>query len=79
VAQHANASRASISCSQHGGWLRIVVRDDGVGGARPAAQGSSSSGLAGLADRVHAVDGRIDITSPEGGPTIVTVDLPLHA
>lgn len=79
VAQHAAASRASISCSQHGGWLRVVVRDDGRGGARAATVGSSSSGLSGLSDRVHAVDGRLDITSPEGGPTVVTVDLPLHA
>jgi signal transduction histidine kinase len=79
VAQHARASRASISCAQHGGWLRIVVRDDGNGGAQLSSVGSSSSGLSGLTDRVHAVDGRLDITSPPGGPTIITVDLPLHA
>jgi signal transduction histidine kinase len=79
VAQHAGASRASISCVQHGRWLRLVVRDDGQGGARQAVVGSASSGLAGLAERVGAVDGRIDIESPQGGPTVVTVDLPLHA
>jgi len=79
VAQHAQASRAHISCTQYGGWLRIVVRDDGVGGASVATRGSSSSGLAGLTDRVHAVDGRLDVRSPTGGPTVVTVDLPLHA
>ena len=79
VAQHAEASRASISCTQHGGWLRVVVRDDGTGGAALARMGSSSSGLAGLTDRVHAVDGRLDIASPPRGPTVVTVDLPLHA
>jgi signal transduction histidine kinase len=79
VAQHAHASRATISCAQHGGWLRVVVRDDGQGGAQPSLVGSSSSGLHGLADRVHAVDGRLEITSPVGGPTVVTVDLPLHA
>jgi signal transduction histidine kinase len=79
VAQHAHASRASISCAQQGGWLRVVVRDDGAGGAKPSLQGSSSSGLRGLSDRVGAVDGRLHITSPEGGPTVVTVDLPLHA
>jgi signal transduction histidine kinase len=56
----------------------MVVRDDGVGGARPSVVGSSSSGLVGLADRVHAVDGRFDIASPPGGPTVVTVDLPLE-
>jgi signal transduction histidine kinase len=79
VAQHAEASRASIMCSQHGQWLRLVVRDDGVGGARCSRVGSSSSGLTGLTDRVHAVDGRFDIVSPQRGPTVVTVDLPLHA
>ena len=79
VAQHAQASRASLSCAQHGPWLRIVVRDDGRGGAAINRVGSSSSGLAGLADRVAAVDGHLSIASPPGGPTVVTVDLPTHA
>ncbi len=79
VAQHAHASRSSISCAQHGRWLRVVVRDDGRGGAHISTLGSSSSGLRGLTDRVKAVDGHLDITSPLGGPTVVTVDLPLHA
>lgn len=79
VAQHAEASRASLSCAQHGPWLRIVVRDDGRGGATVNRIGSSSSGLAGLADRVSAVDGHLGIASPSGGPTVVTVDLPTSA
>jgi signal transduction histidine kinase len=79
VAQHASASRASVSCAQHGQWLRLVVRDDGRGGAQQSKLGSSSSGLAGLLDRVHTVDGHMDIVSPLHGPTVVTVDLPLHA
>jgi signal transduction histidine kinase len=79
VAQHAQASRASVSCVQQGTWIRLVVRDDGRGGAQPNSVGSSSSGLAGLADRVHAVDGRLSVVSPPGGPTVVTVDLPLAA
>ena len=79
VAQHAEASRASLSCAQHGPWLRIVVRDDGRGGATVNRVGSSSSGLAGLADRVSAVDGHLGIASPSGGPTVVTVDLPTTA
>jgi signal transduction histidine kinase len=77
VAQHAQASRASVSCAQQGTWLRLVVRDDGRGGAQLSTVGSSSSGLAGLTDRVRAVDGRLNIVSPVGGPTVVTVDLPL--
>jgi signal transduction histidine kinase len=79
VAQHAQASRASITCTDQGGWLRVVVRDDGRGGAQLSRLGSSSSGLAGLTDRVHAVDGRLDVASPPRGPTVITVDLPLHA
>jgi signal transduction histidine kinase len=79
IVQHAHASRASISCAQQGKWLRLVVRDDGRGGAQPALVGSSSSGLTGLTDRVTAVDGHLHIASPPGGPTVVTVDLPLHA
>jgi signal transduction histidine kinase len=79
IAQHAEASRASVSCAQHGPWMRVAVRDDGHGGAAVNRVGSTSSGLAGLADRVEAVDGHLAVTSPPGGPTVVTVDLPLHA
>ena len=53
------------------------MRDDGTGGAQLTTVGSSSSGLAGLTDRVHAVDGQLYLVSPPGGPTVVTVDLPL--
>ncbi len=55
--------------------LRLEVSDDGIGGA-DARRGS---GLAGLAQRVSTVDGRIDVVSPAGGPTTVTVELPLRA
>ena len=78
VAQHARATRASLTCAQHGPWLRVVVRDNGMGGAAINRVGSSSSGLAGLADRVGAVDGHLSIASPSGGPTAVTVDLPAY-
>lgn len=76
IAQHAEASRASLSCVQHGPWLRLVVRDNGRGGAAVSGGGSTSSGLAGLADRVGTVDGHLSVASPPGGPTAVTVDLP---
>ncbi|MGP8060710.1 MAG: sensor histidine kinase [Acidimicrobiales bacterium] len=78
VAQHAQASRAAVSCAQHGRWLRVVVRDDGIGGARAPANGTASSGLRGLRERVGTVDGRLEIVSPKGGPTVATVDLPLQ-
>jgi signal transduction histidine kinase len=79
VVQHARASRASLTCAQHGPWLRVVVRDDGCGGAAVSRAGSASSGLAGLAERVGAVDGHLSLASPPGGPTAVTVDLPCRA
>ena len=55
--------------------LRLEVSDDGVGGA-DAARGT---GLAGLVQRVSTVDGRVDVSSPVGGPTVVTVVLPMKA
>ena len=79
VAQHAQASRASLTCAQHGPWLRVVVRDNGQGGATVHRGGASSSGLAGLADRISAVDGHLSIASPAGGPTAITVDLPCQS
>jgi signal transduction histidine kinase len=72
VAQHAHAKTASVAVRREDGWLRVSVHDDGVGGADPAA----GTGLRGLADRVSAVDGRLSVDSPAGGPTTLTVELP---
>ena len=57
------------------GLLQVRVSDDGAGGARLEARG----GLAGLAERVRTVDGTLQVSSPPGGPTVVTVELPSHA
>jgi signal transduction histidine kinase len=57
------------------GRLVMSVTDDGAGGARLKPGG----GLAGLADRVQTVDGRLGLQSPPGGPTTVTVELPVSA
>jgi signal transduction histidine kinase len=54
--------------------LVVVVEDDGVGGADPSA----GTGLAGLADRVAAFDGRLEIESPVGGGTRVRAELPFY-
>ena len=75
VAKHSGARRATLEAVHVPGLLRIRVTDDGLGGARPVPGG----GLCGLADRVRAVDGRVDIDSPRGGPTAVTVELPSRA
>jgi hypothetical protein len=53
----------------------LTVTDDGVGGADPGR----GSGLAGLAERVSTVDGRLTVSSPPGGPTVVTATLPMEA
>ena len=75
VAKHSGARHATLEAVHVPGLLRIRVTDDGLGGARPVPGG----GLCGLADRVRAVDGRVDIDSPRGGPTTVTVELPSRA
>ena len=69
----ARSATVEMTASDH--RLRLQVRDDGIGGA----QAGEGSGLSGLGDRVRAVDGRLRVSSPEGGPTVVTVSLPLHA
>jgi signal transduction histidine kinase len=72
IARHSRAGRASVRGWLAGGQLVLEVRDDGVGGADPAA----GTGLAGLADRVAVVDGRLFLSSPAGGPTLVRVEIP---
>jgi signal transduction histidine kinase len=75
VAKHSGARHATLEAVHVPGLLRIRVTDDGAGGARPVPNG----GLRGLAERVRTVDGRIEVSSPQGGPTTVTVELPSHA
>lgn len=74
VAKHSGARRASVDVRTAGSVLRLRVEDDGHGGARVGA----GSGLSGLRERTSTVDGRITVSSPPGGPTVVTVDLPLR-
>ncbi|MEU0248136.1 sensor domain-containing protein [Streptomyces sp. NPDC006235] len=72
VGRHSGASRAEVSGGHRDGRLVLQVRDDGRGGAR-AGEGS---GLTGLADRVSVLDGRLSLSSPPGGPTLVRVEIP---
>jgi signal transduction histidine kinase len=74
AAKHSHASRVTVRADGRHGSLVLEVGDDGVGGADPAR----GSGLAGLAQRVSTVDGRLRIASPRGGPTLVSVHLPLR-
>ncbi|QNE19065.1 sensor histidine kinase [Kribbella qitaiheensis] len=72
VAKHAQAARASVQIVRTGDVLRVVVTDDGRGGADPA----HGTGLRGLVDRVSGVDGKLAVVSPIGGPTTLTAEVP---
>ena len=72
TAKHASATRAGVTARRAGDVLRLTVTDDGVGGADPA----KGTGLAGLAQRAGSVDGTLCISSPAGGPTTITAELP---
>jgi signal transduction histidine kinase len=72
VVKHAQASYVEITLAARDGSLLLSVRDDGIGGADPRR----GSGLAGLADRVEALGGSINVHSPAGTGTQITVDLP---
>jgi signal transduction histidine kinase len=74
VVKHARARRASVHAGVEGAALIVHVRDDGVGGARP-----DGGGLVGLGDRVAALEGRLEVSSPSGGGTLVAASIPLTA
>ena len=71
VSRHAGASRATVSITQADGVLVLEVSDDGAGGADPAG----GTGLAGLAERVAALNGRLTVDSPAGGMTTITAEI----
>ena len=72
IAKHSGAARASVTARARGGRLRLLVEDDGRGGADE----DGGSGLTGIRRRVAALDGTLRLTSPPGGPTVLDVDLP---
>ena len=72
AAKHARAAEIGVRITRHRDLLVVEVIDDGAGGADPAG----GTGLRGLADRVAAIDGRLTITSPPGGPTVIRAELP---
>ncbi|RST09084.1 sensor histidine kinase, partial [Streptomyces sp. WAC05950] len=75
ISKHAGARSASVDVWKSGGRLLLQVADDGRGGAAV----SGGSGLAGLAERLDAVDGVLVVDSPEGGGTTATAELPWRA
>ncbi|MFK4269516.1 sensor histidine kinase [Streptomyces milbemycinicus] len=85
AAKHSGSQRARVELIRTAGRLRIVVRDEGQGGAEtPAAApgegmgsgGMGGSGLLGMRRRAAALDGTMEVSSPVGGPTVIEVELP---
>jgi signal transduction histidine kinase len=72
VSKYAQATRATVAVERSNGFATVLVRDDGIGGAHPVP----GSGLAGLADRVEALGGRLHIESPPGQGTQLTAEIP---
>jgi PAS domain S-box-containing protein len=72
TARYAAAERVEVEAVRVDGRLRVEVRDDGCGGADP----TEGSGLRGLADRVAALDGVLNVISPPGGGTVLRAEIP---
>jgi signal transduction histidine kinase len=73
VAKHSAATAASVSVVDAGSQVEVRVEDDGIGGAHPA----KGLGLAGLRQRLTAVDGTMEVSSPEGGGTVLVARIPV--
>jgi signal transduction histidine kinase len=72
VGRHSGASQAYVDVRRNGTQLVLEIGDDGNGGARRRP----GSGLEGLAQRIEALDGTLDVDSPDGGPTTIVARLP---
>ncbi|MFG1709001.1 sensor histidine kinase [Nonomuraea sp. M3C6] len=72
VAKHSRATVCTVQLIRIGDVLMLTIGDDGVGGAHVA----KGHGLAGLADRLRAVDGELAVQSPDGGPTLIVAEVP---
>ena len=72
AAKHAKATHAQVQVSLDGEMVVVEVTDDGRGGATLVTDG----GLTGLRDRVSALGGKFEVTSPDGGPTVLSAELP---
>jgi signal transduction histidine kinase len=72
VVKHSGARSAGVELGYRDGVLSVVVSDDGDGGASMTA----GTGLRGVARRLEVFDGRVELTSPAGGPTVVRMEVP---
>ncbi|QNE17569.1 sensor histidine kinase [Kribbella qitaiheensis] len=78
ITKHSAAGHVDVLLERRGHELYLAITDDGIGGARVNEQQDllgRGSGLRGMVHRVEAIDGRIELTSPIGGPTVVEVIL----
>lgn len=75
VAKHSGASKCEVAVVQDHTRVTATVRDNGTGGAAVVGKG----GLAGMRDRVRAVNGTLAVHSPAGGPTLITVEVPCES
>jgi signal transduction histidine kinase len=73
AAKHAQASVVHVELDTHDAILQVAIRDDGVGGADP----QHGSGLVGLSDRIQALGGTLEVTSPTGNGTTVLAEVPV--
>lgn len=71
IAKHSGAATAEVHGRYHSDLLILDIKDDGRGGLDP-----TGSGVTGLADRVTVLDGRMRVSSPSGGPTLLHVEVP---
>jgi signal transduction histidine kinase len=77
AARHSGSARAAVRLAHTRTGLRVVVRDEGKGGATTAdGADAGGTGLPGMRRRVAALDGTLTVTSPAGGPTIIEAELP---
>ena len=74
AAKHAHASVVKVELDAHDAILQLAIRDDGLGGADP----SRGSGLVGLSDRIEALGGTLEVTSPTGSGTTLLIELPVE-
>jgi signal transduction histidine kinase len=72
IARHSRAKHAEVSIRRRGNWLKVVIEDDGIGGANM----ENGSGLRGLRDRILALDGVFHLMSPVRKGTTIEVDIP---
>jgi signal transduction histidine kinase len=75
AAKHAHASLVNVQLDAHDALLQLAIRDDGIGGADV----SRGSGLVGLSDRIEALGGTLQLTSPAGNGTTLLIEVPLES